>query len=164
MKPLPIRTRPTILYVASHLGFYDIVQLLLDKGMGIQVKDRNLQTPLYYVVELDEKNEIWDGNITTVSFPLEKKAIKDSWDKSSQRPKDLARRNPNSIIELLLQDTTKTTLNDAILLDQAIQQRQRRKKEVEEERIRKIHINIATYLLHSLENWPPSTIKSINTA
>ncbi|KAN0113235.1 Ankyrin repeat-containing domain protein, partial [Hyaloscypha variabilis] len=41
MKPLPTRTRPTILYVASHFGFTDIVQLLLDRGMGIQVKDGN---------------------------------------------------------------------------------------------------------------------------
>jgi hypothetical protein len=69
--------------------------------MGIQVKDGNLRTPLHYAVKFDEKNEIWHGNITTVAF-LEKKAIKDSWDKSGQRPKDLARRNPNSIIELLL--------------------------------------------------------------
>lgn len=70
---------------------------------------------------------------------MEKKAIKGSWDKTGQRPKDLARRHPNSAIKLLLQGTTNTTLNDVILLDQAIQQRQRRKKELEEKRIRKIH-------------------------
>jgi ankyrin repeat protein len=139
MKTLSTQSRPTILHVASRFGFYDIVQLLLDKGMGIQVKDGNLQTPLHYAVKFDEKTETWHGNITTVSLLLEKKAVKDSWDRSGQRPKDLARRNPNSIIELLLQDTTNTTLNDAILLDQAIQQRQRRKKEAEERRIRKIH-------------------------
>jgi ankyrin repeat protein len=120
MKPLPTQTRPTVLHLASRFGFHDIVQLLLDKGMGIQVKDRNLQTPLHYAVKLDEKDEIWHGNITTVSLLLEKKAIRDSWDKSGQRPKDLARRNPNSIINLLLQDATNTSLNDAILLDQAI--------------------------------------------
>lgn len=101
MKPLLAQTRPTILHVASRYGFHDIVQLLLDKGMGIQVKDGNLRTPLL-AVKFDEKNEIWHGNITTVAFLLEKKATKDSWDKSGQRPKDLARRNPNSIIELLL--------------------------------------------------------------
>ncbi|KAH9216220.1 ankyrin repeat-containing domain protein, partial [Leptodontidium sp. 2 PMI_412] len=39
MKPLPTRNRPTVLHVASHFGFTDIVQLLLDKGIGIQVKD-----------------------------------------------------------------------------------------------------------------------------
>jgi hypothetical protein len=43
MKTLPTRARPTILRVASSFGFTDIVQLLLNKGMGIQVKDRNLQ-------------------------------------------------------------------------------------------------------------------------
>ena len=139
MKAFPTQNRPTILHVASHFGFTDIVQLLLDKGMGIQVKDGNLQTPLHYAVKFDEKNEIWHGNITTVNFLLEKKAVKDSWDKSGRRPKDFAKRNPNSIIERLLQDTTNTTLNDAILLDQAIQQRRRRKKELEEEKIRKIH-------------------------
>jgi ankyrin repeat protein len=42
MKLLPTRTQPTIIHVASHLGFHDIVQLVLDKGIGIQVKDRNL--------------------------------------------------------------------------------------------------------------------------
>lgn len=69
MKPLPTRDRPTILHVASYLsGFTDIVQLLLDKGMGIQVKDGSLQTPLHYAVNFDEKNEIWHGNITTVKF------------------------------------------------------------------------------------------------
>jgi len=137
MKPLPTRNRPTILHVASHFGFTDIVQLLLDKGMGIQVKDGNLQTPLHYAVKFDEKNEIWHGNITTVNFLLEKKAVKDSWDKSGQRPKDFAKRNPNSIVELLLhQDITSTTLNDSILLDRAIQQQRRRKREREKERIR----------------------------
>ncbi|KAH8757099.1 putative ankyrin repeat-containing protein, partial [Hyaloscypha finlandica] len=74
MKPLPTRNRPTILHVASHFGFTDVVQLLLDRGMGIQVKDGNLQTPLHYAVKFDEKNEIWYGNITTVNFLLEKKA------------------------------------------------------------------------------------------
>lgn len=70
---------------------------------------------------------------------MEKKAVKDCWDKSGQRPKDFAKRNPNSIIELLLQDTINITLNDAILLNQTIQQRRRRKKELEEERIRELH-------------------------
>jgi len=42
MKTLPTRARLTILHVASYFGFTDIVQLLLDKGIGIQVKDRNL--------------------------------------------------------------------------------------------------------------------------
>jgi ankyrin repeat protein len=55
MKPLPTQTRPTILHVASRFGFHDIVQLLLDKGMGIQVKDGNLRTPLHYAMKFDEK-------------------------------------------------------------------------------------------------------------
>jgi hypothetical protein len=51
----------------------------------------------------------------------------------------LAKRNPNSIIELLLQqDTTNATLNDAILHDQAIWKQRRRKKELEE-KICKVH-------------------------
>jgi ankyrin repeat protein len=78
MKPLPTQNQPTILYVASRFDFHDIVQLLLDKGMGIQVKDGNPQTSLHYAAKFDEKNEIWHGNITTVNFLLEKKAIKDS--------------------------------------------------------------------------------------
>ncbi|OBT60157.1 hypothetical protein VE03_10250 [Pseudogymnoascus sp. 23342-1-I1] len=139
MKTLPTRARPTILHVASHFGFTDIVQLLLNKGMGIQVKDRNLQTPLHYAVKFDEKNKLWHGNLTTVNFLLEKKAVKDSWDKTGQRPKDVAKRNPDSIVELLLQSGTNTTLNDAILLDQTIQNQRRKKKELEEERIRKVH-------------------------
>jgi ankyrin repeat protein len=74
--------------------------------MGIQVKDRNLQTPLHYAVKFDEKNNFWHGNLTTVNFLLEKKAVKDSWDKTGQRPKDVAKRNPHSIVELLLQSDT----------------------------------------------------------
>lgn len=139
MKSLPTGPLPNILHVASYFGFTDIVQLLLDKGIGIEVKDKNLQTPLHYAVNFDEKHETWHGNITTVVFLLEKKAVKDSWDRSGQRPKDLAMRNPNSIIKLLLQSTTNSTLNEAILLDQAIQQKRRRKKEREEERTRKAH-------------------------
>jgi len=131
MKTVPTQNRPTILHNASQLGLTDIVQLLLDKRVGVHVKDRSLQTPLHYAVKFDEKNEIWHGNITTVNFLLEKKAVKDSWDKLGQHPKDFAKRNPNSIIELHLQDTTGTTLNDAILLDQVIQQQRRRKKELE---------------------------------
>lgn len=106
MKTLPTRTQPTILHVASHFGFANIVQLLLNKKMGIQVKDRNLQTPLHYAVKFDEKNNFWHGNLTTVNFLLEKKAVKDSWDKTGQRPKDVAKRNPHSIVELLLQSDT----------------------------------------------------------
>ncbi len=122
MKLLLIRDRPTFLHIASHFGFTDIVQLILDKGIGIQVKDGNLETALHYVVKYDEENEIWHRNITIVNFLLEKKAVKDSWDKSGRRPKNFAKSNPNSIIELLLQGTTNTMLNDAILLDQAIEQ------------------------------------------
>jgi len=92
---------------------------------------------------------------------LEKKAVKDSWDKSGRRPKNFAKSNPNSIIELLLQGTTNTTLNDAILLDQATEQQRWRKKELEEERIRKIHelaaerAAISRYEKHSTirESW-----------
>jgi ankyrin repeat protein len=73
MKTLLTRTRPTILHVASHFGFQGIIKLLLNKGIGIQVKDGNLQTPLHCAVKFDEKNEIWHGNITTVSFLSEKK-------------------------------------------------------------------------------------------
>jgi ankyrin repeat protein len=138
MKPLPTPNRPTILHVASYFGFLDIVQLLLEKGMGIQVKDGDLQTPLHYAVKFDEKNEVWHDNITTVDFLLKKKAVKDSWDKSGQRPQDFAKRNPSSIIELLLQGTTHTTLDDAILLDQAIQEQRWRRKALEHERSRKI--------------------------
>jgi hypothetical protein len=83
---------------------------------------------LHYAVKFDEKHNIWHGNLTTVNFLLEKKAVKDSWD-----------RNPVTTIELLLQHTTNNTLNNAILLDQAIQNKQRREKELEEERIRKMH-------------------------
>jgi len=35
IKTLLIQSRPIILYVASRFGFYDIVQLLFDKGIGI---------------------------------------------------------------------------------------------------------------------------------
>ncbi|RDW73585.1 hypothetical protein BP6252_07492 [Coleophoma cylindrospora] len=85
--------------------------------MGLML--RVLQTSLYYAAKLDENDEIWHGNITTIRllFLLEKRPIKDSWDKSVQRPKDPASRNPNSVIKPLLQDSTNTTLNDAILLD-----------------------------------------------
>jgi ankyrin repeat protein len=55
MKPLSTRNRPTILHVASRFGFTGIVQLLLDKGMDIQVKDGNLQTHLHYAMKFDEK-------------------------------------------------------------------------------------------------------------
>jgi ankyrin repeat protein len=68
IKPLLIRVRPNILHIASHFGFTDIVQLLLDKGIGIQVKDGNLETALHYVVKFDEENEIWHGNLTTVNI------------------------------------------------------------------------------------------------
>lgn len=57
-------------HVASHFGFIDIIQLLLNKGIGIQVKDGNLQTPLHCAMKFDKKNEIWYRNITTVNFLL----------------------------------------------------------------------------------------------
>jgi hypothetical protein len=68
-----------------------------------------------------------------VNLLLEKKAVKDSWDRLRQRPKDIAKGNPDTTIELLLQHTSNTTLNDVILLDQAIQNKRRREKELEEE-------------------------------
>lgn len=111
LKTLPTRARPTILHVASHFGFTNIVQLLLKKGIGIQVKDGNLQTPLHYAVKFDKKNKIWHENLTTVNFLLEKKAVKDSWDRLGRGPKDIAKRNPDTIIELLLQNATNTTSN-----------------------------------------------------
>lgn len=137
MKTLPIPSRPTILHVASYYGFTDIVHLL-ERGMGIQVRDRELQTPLHYAVMFDKKHNIWHGNLTTVNFLLENKAVRDSWDRLGRRPKDIAERNPDTVIQLLLQHTTNTTLNDAILLDQAIQNKRRREKELEE-RVRKMH-------------------------
>ena len=57
-------------HVASHFGFIDIIQLLVNKGIGIQVKDGNLQTPLHCAMKFDKKNEIWYRNITTVNFLL----------------------------------------------------------------------------------------------
>ena len=143
MKTLPTPSRLTILHVTSYYGFTDIVHLLLKRGMGIQVQDRKLQTPLHYAVKFDKKHNIWYGNLTTVNFLLEKKAVKDSWERLGQRPKDIAKRNPDTTIELLLQHTTNTTLNDAILLDQAIQNKRRREKELEEERIQKIVVQEA---------------------
>jgi hypothetical protein len=87
--------------------------------------------PLHYVVKFDEKHNIWHGNLTNVNLLLEKKVVKDSWDRLGRRPKDIAKRNPDTTIELLLQHTTNTTLNDAILLDQTIQNKWRREKELE---------------------------------
>ncbi len=44
MKPLLIRVRPTILHIARHFEFIDIVRLLLDKRIDIQVKNENLNS------------------------------------------------------------------------------------------------------------------------
>ena len=54
----------------GYFGFTDIVRLLLDEGMSIQVKGGNPQTSRHYAVKFDEKNKIWNGNITTVNFLL----------------------------------------------------------------------------------------------
>lgn len=102
MKPLLTQSRPTMLHIASYSGHTDLVQLLLDNRIGIQVKDGNLQIRLHYAVKFDEKNNIWHGNLTSLNFLLEKKAVKDSWDRIGQRPKDIAKNNPKSILELLL--------------------------------------------------------------
>jgi hypothetical protein len=36
--------------------------------MSIEVKDRDLQTPLHYSVMVDEEQNFWNGNTRTVSF------------------------------------------------------------------------------------------------
>jgi hypothetical protein len=65
---------------------------------------------LHYAVKFDEKNKIWHRNLTTVNFLLEKKAVKDFWNRLGRCPKDIVKRNPDSIIKLLLQNATNTTL------------------------------------------------------
>jgi len=130
MKTLPSGNRPTDLYIASSFGNTTIVQLLFEEGMGIEVKDRDLQTPLHCAIKFDEDNMVWYGNVEIVSFLLKNKANKEAWDKLGQRPKDLARGHPFTIVELLLQNVS---LDEANL----IEQRRQVRKEQEEARKRK---------------------------
>ena len=52
--------------------------------------------PLHYAVKFDEKHNIWHRNLTTVNFLLEKKAVKDTWNRLGQRPKEGERTKENS--------------------------------------------------------------------
>lgn len=102
MKTLPSGNRLAVLHIASSFGNTTIVQLLIEKGMGIEVGDRDLQTHLHCAIKFDEDNMVWYWNIETVAFLLEHRANKEAWDKLGQRPKDLTRGHPSTIVELLL--------------------------------------------------------------
>jgi ankyrin repeat protein len=58
MKTPRDRNRSTVLYIASFVGFTAIVQLLLEKGMGIEVKDGDLQTSLHYAVKVNMAEKV----------------------------------------------------------------------------------------------------------
>jgi ankyrin repeat protein len=117
----------TLLHIASLLGFTAIVQLLLEKGMAIEVKDADLQTPLHYAVEGEGVKNVGHGNLRTVKSLLEHNANKDAWDRSGRRPKDLAKGNSSNVLRLLLQNGSDISVEDAILLQMKKEQEQAKK-------------------------------------
>jgi ankyrin repeat protein len=128
MKKLPDKNHSTVLHIASYFGYTNIVQLLLNIGMGIEAKDRLQRTPLHSAIEIDEGGEIsWYGNLSTVTLLLRRNANADAWDMMSLRPKDLAKEHPNSIVKILFQS------GSDISIEEAIQKEQRTLKRREQE-------------------------------
>jgi hypothetical protein len=126
--------KSTILHIASFFGFITMVQLLPEKGMAIEVKDADLQTPLHYAVKGEGVKKVGHGNLRTVKFLLEHNANKDAWDKSGRRPKDLAKGNSSNVLGLLLQNGSDISVDDAILLEQ---QRQMKKEQEQAKKLKK---------------------------
>jgi len=125
--------KSTLLHIASFFGFTTIVQLLLEKGMAIEVKDADLQTPLHYAVKGEGVKNVGHGNLRTVKFLLEHNANKDAWDGSGRRPKDLAKGNSSNALGLL-QNSSDISVDDAILLEQ---QRQMKKEQEQAKKLKK---------------------------
>lgn len=124
MKRLPNENGSTVFHIASYFGFTAIVQLLLEKGMGIEVKDKELQTPLHSAVQFDEEEMHWYGNIWTIEFLLEHNAKRNTWDRSGRRPKDFADNHPSTIVRRLFQNENRITISEAILLEHRQQTRE----------------------------------------
>lgn len=123
MKTFPNQNRSTVLHIASFFGCTAIVQLLLETGMGIEVKDEELRTPLHYAIGADGEKRLWYGNIWTVELLLQHNASKDAWDRLGRRPRDLARGHPSTIVELLLQNCCDIRVKEAIQLEQRLRMR-----------------------------------------
>ncbi len=128
MKTLPNQNRSNVVHIASRFGYTAIVQLLFEKGMGIEVKDRELQTPLHYAIEVDVEERLWYGNIRTVEFLLQHNANKDAWNRLGRRPKDLARGHPSPIVELVFQSGSDIRVKEAIQLEQQLRMRKEREQ------------------------------------
>jgi ankyrin repeat protein len=126
--------KSTLLHIASFFGFTTIVQLLLEKGMAIEVKDADLQTPLHYAVKGEGVKNVGHGNLRTVKFLLEHNANKDAWDGSGRRPKVLAKGNSSNALGLLLQNSSDISVDDAILLEQ---RRQMKKEQDQAKKLKK---------------------------
>ena len=113
---------PTALHVASFYGLTSIVQMLLEKGVDIEARDAQMQTPLHWAVKVDalceeefiilndpiryfhdratrsarSRMNAWKGNMDTVRLLLEKKANAYARDSSGRDLQKLTKNHPDT--------------------------------------------------------------------
>jgi ankyrin repeat protein len=88
----------TPLCLASHRGWRDIVDLLLDSGSDITHRDREGSTALHRAAR--------SGHLTTVKLLLQRGADVNLCDSSDKTPLDLARSYGIRDVVILLEDHT----------------------------------------------------------
>lgn len=92
----------TVLHVASSIGSTSIVQLLLDKGADINIRDKFNQTPLHWAVKVDGPGYTWTGNVQTVRLLLARGADAYARDSYGQSPQGIAmKRNPDPGVRMI---------------------------------------------------------------
>ena len=130
----PLR-KLTLLHVASALGLFALVQLLLEKGAKLHAQDGLQRTPLHYAVKPWRRIPKTPQHVETVRVLIERGAIHTLRDRDGRTPEDLINQDTQLYISSSRKDRSQS-IDYNSGLERLVPFKRRRSDGIEQETLR----------------------------
>ena len=108
----------TNLHMAAAMGLTSTLKTLIDQGMNVEARDKQLQTPLHYAVTMQHQNSLQQARV--VMRLLLNNADPRTEDSQGRRPVSIGKKRSNPIVKMLSEKGVVVEAYEISLQDQEL--------------------------------------------